>query len=148
MVIVLMRVYSSHMNEHAASRETGGFLFEFRGKRPLRETAQWVAGFGLSVAGVAIAVIGTAANSYLSMPLGIAITVLGVLVLVTYALTKRRSRSWSAGATTARAPRTGVFRGRAQQSLATELALLANLHSQGALSSDEFEAAKRRLLGT
>ena len=42
--IALRRVYSSLMNEHAAASETGGYLFEFMGKRPLRGTARWVAG--------------------------------------------------------------------------------------------------------
>jgi hypothetical protein len=35
---------------------------------------------------VAIAVIGSASSSYLSIPLGIALTVLGVILLLAYAL--------------------------------------------------------------
>jgi hypothetical protein len=84
-----------HMNEHTASGEAGGYLIEFTWKRPLRETARWVTGVGLAGVGVAIAVIGTASNSYLSMPLGIAIAVLGAIVLVLYAVARSRTKPMS-----------------------------------------------------
>src|SRR5688500_153979 len=86
------RVYPSHMNEHTAPSETGGFFFEFRGKRPLRETAGWVSGVGLAGAGMAIAVIGTASHSHISMPLGIAVAVLGAILLVLYAVTRSTTK--------------------------------------------------------
>lgn len=140
-----MRVYPSTMNGHTAPGQAGGYLFEFRGKRPLRETARWVTGMGLSAVGIAIAVIGTASNSYLSMPLGIAVTVLGALVLVMYALTKTTPKVSNA------TPGARWFKGRSvekvQHSVAADLALLADLHARGALTAEEFAAAKKRVLG-
>lgn len=146
MFIVLDRVYPSHMSEHAASSETGGFFFEFKGKRSLRDTARWVTGVGLSGVGVAIGVIGTASNSYLSMPLGIAITVLGALVLVMFALTRTKRKPVLPEGGTPQVKR--ISRESAKQSIAAELALLADLYSRGALSPEEFVAAKRRILDT
>ncbi|MCQ6270838.1 hypothetical protein M8J71_10130 [Pseudarthrobacter sp. R1] len=83
------------MNEHTVPSEAGGYLFEFKGKHPLRETVRWVTGVGLAGTGVAIAVIGTASNSYLSMPLGIAIAVLGAIVLVMYVAAKNKAKPLS-----------------------------------------------------
>jgi len=96
-------------------------------------------------AGAAIAIIGTAVHSYLSMPLGIAVAVLGAIVLVLYALTKSRTK-----ATAAAFGRVGKRHVKAEStgphSVAADLALLADLYSRGALSTEEFSAAKRRIL--
>jgi uncharacterized membrane protein len=134
------------MSEHVVG--TGGSLIEFRGKRPLRETAQWVAGVGLVGVGLAIAVLGTASGSYLSMPLGIAVAVLGAILLFLYAATRKRNKTRKASAS-ARAGRLwtkSVSKEKANGSIATELALLADLYSRGALTAEEFVAAKRRIL--
>jgi len=37
---------------------------------------------------------------------------------------------------------------RSHRSLASELALLADLHARGSLTTEEFTAAKHRILGT
>ena len=132
------------MNEHVVG--TGGSLFEFRGKRPLRETSQWVIGVGLAGAGVAIAVLGTASGSYLSMPLGIAVAVLGAIVLFLYAVTRNKTRKASASAHEGRLGTKSLSKKNAKKSMASELALLADLYSRGALTAEEFVAAKRRIL--
>ncbi len=140
-----MQVYPSPMNEHTAPGDAGGYLIQFRGKQPLRETARWVTGVALSGVGIAIAVIGTASNSYLSMPLGIAVTVLGALVLVMYSLTKTKPKIPNASLRTHGVK--GRSEGSARQSIAADLALLADLYARGALSAEEFAAAKKRILG-
>lgn len=132
------------MDEHVVG--TGGSLFEFGGKRPLRETAQWVSGVGLAGGGVAIAAVGTASGSYLSMPLGIAVAVLGAIVLFLYAVTRNKTRKASASAHAGRLWSKNVRKGNANESIASELALLADLYSRGALTPEEFVAAKRRIL--
>ncbi|QDG62996.1 hypothetical protein DC347_21175 [Pseudarthrobacter sp. AG30] len=133
------------MNEHAVPNPAGGYLFEFKGKRPLRETARWVSGVGLVCTGVAIAIIGNVIHSYLSMPLGIAVAVLGAIMLVLHAMTKSRTRAVAAasGPSGKRHVENGNTR---RDSVAAELALLADLYSRGALSAEEFSAAKRRVL--
>jgi hypothetical protein len=141
----LARVYSSTMNDHAVPG--GGYLFEFRGKRSLRETARWVTGAGLVVAGVAVAAIGTASHSFLSVPLGIAIAVLGAILLVLHAATRSESKPGSAPARTGKQRIKSLHQENVKESVASELALLADLHSQGALTPEEFVAAKRRVLG-
>ncbi|WP_373427007.1 SHOCT domain-containing protein [Pseudarthrobacter siccitolerans] len=133
------------MNDHAVSG--GGYLFEFRGKRPLRGTARWVTGAGLAVAGVAVAAIGTASHSFLSMPLGIAVAVLGAILLVLHAATRSQSKPGSAPARTRRHRIQNLHQENVKESVASELALLAELHAQGALTPEEFVAAKRRVLG-
>lgn len=131
------------MNEHVIGT---GSVFEFRGKRPLRETAQWVVGLGLAGAGVAIAVLGTASGSYLSMPLGIAVAVLGAIVLFLYAVTRNTTRKASPSAHEGSAWTKNVREKDANISMASELALLADLYSRGALTAEEFVTAKRRIL--
>lgn len=133
------------MNEHAVPSPADGYLFEFKGKRPLRETARWVSGVGLVCAGVAIAIIGNVFHSYLSVPLGIAVAVLGAIVLVLHAMTKSRTKAGAAAS--GRAGRSHVKIGnRGRHSVAADLALLADLYSRGALNAEEFSAAKRRIL--
>ncbi|PTT59177.1 hypothetical protein DBR22_22180 [Arthrobacter sp. HMWF013] len=102
-------------------------------------------GLGLVIGGVAIMVIGNASSSYLSLPLGIAIAVLGVILLITYAFDKnRKNRAFPVQANRHRIRSIRGVRGK--DSLASDLATLADLYSQGALSRGEFEAAKRRIL--
>jgi len=132
------------MSEHVVG--SGGSLIEFRGKRPLRETAQWVTGVGLAGVGVAIAVLGTASGSYLSMPLGIAVAVLGAIVLFLYAATRNKTRKASASARAGTLWTKSASKEKANGSIASELALLADLYSRGALTAEEFVAAKRRIL--
>src|SRR5215217_5649377 len=128
------------MNEHAVPSETGRYLFEFKGGRPLRETARWVTGAGLAVAGVAVAVIGTASHSFLSMPLGIAVAVLGGILLVLHAATGNKSKPGSAPAQARQHRFTSLHKGHVKESVALQLVLLADLHSQGALTAEEFVA--------
>jgi hypothetical protein len=135
-----------HMNEHTVPSEAGGYLFEFKGKHPLRETARWVTGVGLAGVGVAIAVIGTASNSYLSMPLGIAIAILGAIVLVMYAVAKNKRKPLSVPARVGKHHIKSASKVTAKESVAADLALIANLYSQGALTAEEFVVAKRRIL--
>lgn len=133
------------MNEHAVPNHAGGYLFEFKRKRPLRETARWVSGAGLVWAGVAIAITGNVIHSYLSMPLGIAVAVLGAIMLVLHAMTKSPTRAVAAAS--GQAGKRHVKNGNTgRDSVAAELALLADLYSRGALSAEEFSAAKRRVL--
>ncbi|MDQ0732430.1 SHOCT domain-containing protein [Arthrobacter sp. B1I2] len=133
------------MNEHAVPGPADGYLFEFKGKHPLRETARWVSGVGLVCAGVSIAIIGNVFHSYLSMPLGIAVAVLGAIMLVLYSMTKSRTKDVAAAP--GRAGKRHVKNGSTgRDSVAADLALLADLYSRGALSAEEFSAAKRRIL--
>ncbi len=127
------------MNEQAVPNEAGGYLFELGGKRPLGRTALQVAGLGAVISGVAIAFVANP-SGYFAIPLAIAIVVLGVLLLMAYALgntsQRRKKRSTPAHA-----------KASADDSVASNLALLADLYSRGALSPEEFVAAKRRVLG-
>ncbi|WP_139204910.1 hypothetical protein [Arthrobacter sp. OV608] len=134
------------MNEHAVPHEVGGYLFEFRGKRPLRDTARWAAGVCLSGAGAAIVVIGIASQSLLSVPLGIAAGVLGALVLLVQALSVNKVRRFGAPAHVGKHRVMKADKVREEESVASQLALIANLYSQGALTREEFVAAKRRTL--
>lgn len=133
------------MNEHTVPSDVGGYLFEFRRTRPLRETARWVTGLGLVLAGAAISVIGNASSSYMSLPLGIAIAVLGILLLTTYAYDRNKANRTSPAEAGKHRTRS-VRKANSKESLASQLALVADLYSQGALTRREFEAAKRRLL--
>jgi hypothetical protein len=141
------QVYPSHMNEHTAPSDTGGFFFEFSGKRPLRETAGWVSGVGLAGAGMAIAAIGTASHSHISMPLGIAVAVLGAILLFLYAVTRSRTKPASLSSAAGKHRVKNAGRAAGKESLAADLVVIANLYSQGALTAEEFTAAKRRILG-
>ncbi len=141
------RVYPSHMNEHTAPSGTGGFFFEFRGKHPLRETAGWVSGVGLAGAGMAIAVIGTASHSHISMPLGIAVAVLGAILLFLYAVARSTTKPAPVSSAAGKHRVKNAGRAAAQESPAADLVVIAKLYSQGALTAEEFAAAKRRILG-
>lgn len=133
------------MNEHTVPSDVGGYLFEFRRTRPLRETARWVTGLGLVLAGVAISVIGNGSSSYMSLPLGIAMAVLGIILLTTYAYDRNKANRASPAQASKHRTRSSR-KANGKESLASELALLADLYSRGALTRGEFEAAKRRLL--
>ena len=99
---------------------TGGSLFEFGGKRGLRETAQWVTAAGLACVGVAIAVLGTASGSYLSMPLGIAVAVLGAILLFLYAITRNKTRKAPASTRAGRHWPKSASKEKANGSIASE----------------------------
>jgi predicted signal transduction protein with EAL and GGDEF domain len=138
------------MNEQAVPNEAGGFLFEFRGNQGLGQAILWLPGVTAAVSGVVIAVIGSTSNP-LFIPLGIAFAVLGVVLLIAYALDKPRKQQTmklAHGPAQAgkQAPRHGKNE-RREGSLASDLALLADLFSRGALSQREFDVAKRRILG-
>ncbi|VXB29984.1 conserved hypothetical protein [Arthrobacter sp. 9AX] len=135
------------MNDHAVRRDAGAYFWEFGGRRPLRETARWVTGVSLAGAGAAIAIIGTASHTYLSIPLGIAVAVLGAIVLVLHLSARNRTRLVSAPGRTGKRRIKSLHVETATESVASELALLADLYSQGALTVEEFDAAKRRVLG-
>ena len=135
------------MSEHTVPHEAGGYLFEFGRRRPLRETTRWMTGLGLVMGGVANMFIGNASSSYLSLPLGIAIAVLGVILLVTYAFDKDQKNRTSPVQANRHRIRS-VRRVRGKESIASDLAILADLFSQGALTRREFDAAKRRILDT
>ncbi|MDQ0672780.1 hypothetical protein QFZ36_000341 [Pseudarthrobacter siccitolerans] len=94
-----------------------------------------------------MAAIGTASHSFLSMPLGIAVAVLGAILLVLHAATRSQSKPGSAPARTRRHRIQNLHQENVKESVASELALLAELHAQGALTPEEFVAAKRRVLG-
>jgi hypothetical protein len=80
------------------------------------------------------------------MPLGIAIAVVGAIVLVLYAATKNKSKPVSASARARMHHLKMANRVTAKESVAADLALVASLYSQGALTAEEFAAAKRRIL--
>ncbi|QHK18953.1 hypothetical protein GU243_03350 [Pseudarthrobacter psychrotolerans] len=82
----------------------------------------------------------------MSMPLGIAVAVLGAIVLSLYAVTRNKTRKASASARAGRLWTKSVSKENANESIASELALLADLYSRGALTAEEFVAAKRRVL--
>lgn len=111
------------MNEHTVPSDVGGYLFEFRRTRPLRETARWVTGLGLVLAGAAISVIGNASSSYMSLPLGIAIAVLGILLLTTYAYDRNKANRTSPAEAGKHRTRS-VRKANSKEPLASQLALV------------------------
>lgn len=134
------------MNEHSVPGDAGRYLFEFNGKQPLREAARWIAGVGLAGAGLAIVVIGTASQSFVSVPLGIATAVLGAIVLFLYAISRNKAKQGSAAAHSQKNHVKSAGKDRGNESIASQLALIAALYSQGALTPEEFVVAKRRIL--
>jgi Short C-terminal domain len=127
------------MNERAAPGAAGGYLFEYRdGDRSLGRTAVQLAGLCLVASGVVITGVGTTFGQ-LSFILGIVIALLGTALLVTLTLDFSRLLQRF------RLPH-GPASGSPNVSVASELALLADLYSSGALSAEEFTAAKRRIL--
>lgn len=132
------------MNQHAVSTGPGGYIFAFSiSRRRLR-----IAG-SCAVVAVVIAIVANATVPFRA-PLGIALGVLAITLLIALAV-KGSSQRQTQEPATAQA-RTGghrilLGRMRGRRSLAAELALLAELHAKGALSDEEFRAAKLRTLG-
>ncbi|NYG15527.1 hypothetical protein BJ956_000046 [Arthrobacter psychrochitiniphilus] len=89
-------------------------------------------------------------SAHLPIPLGMTLTTLGVMVLGAYVFDRvsRRKKNGAASVSIDSGNHllSNVGAAPAKRSIATELALLSELSSQGALSAAEFEAAKRRVL--
>ncbi|HET6733275.1 SHOCT domain-containing protein, partial [Mycobacterium sp.] len=100
------------------------------------------------VAGAILAVLINATEPF-RVPLGIALGVLAITLLIAYAVTSSSRAHERRPAPTKRIRERQVMFGKIthKKSLAAELALLAELHRSGALSDEEFRAAKRRILG-
>ncbi|WP_347876396.1 MULTISPECIES: SHOCT domain-containing protein [unclassified Arthrobacter] len=131
------------MNQHAVPTEPGQYIFAFSLSRGWLRIAGTCA-----VAAVVMAVVANATEPFRA-PLGIALGVLAITLLIALAI-KGSSRRQAQEPAAARA-RTGGHRRlfgkmRGRRSLAAELALLAELHAKGALSDEEFSAAKLRTL--
>jgi hypothetical protein len=124
--------YSRQMNEFGIGRTT------------LR-----IAGLCAVVAGAILAVLINATEPF-RVPLGIALGVLAITLLIAYAVTSSSRAHELKPAPTKRIWERQVMFGKitGKKSLAAELALLAELHRSGALSDEEFSAAKRRILGS
>jgi hypothetical protein len=142
-----LRGYALHMNERAVSTGPGGYLFAFSISRAsLRLTG--LCAVSAVVVGAALA---TATEPF-RIPLGIALGATAATLLIAYAVSrssrgdKPEPASTPAGRGGHRA--TGIGKLGRKKSVASELALLADLHSRGALSAHEFTAAKRRILGS
>lgn len=108
-----------------------------------------MAGLCAVATGAIITVIATAAEPF-RIPLGIALGVLAITLLGAYAFTRSSRRKKLEAAPTPAQPgwhRVTVGKMRKRKSMASELALLAELHTKRALSHEEFSAAKRRVIG-
>jgi hypothetical protein len=142
------RGYSRHMNEHAVSTEAGGYIFAFS----ISRMSLRIAGLFAVSAGVIIAVVANATEPFRA-PLGIALGVLAITLLIAHVVnsSSRRQKLEPAPTTDIGDARTTgyqvkVGKIRSRKSVASELALLADLRMKGALSDEEFSAAKRRIL--
>jgi hypothetical protein len=137
--------YSRQMNERLVSAEAEGYTFTFG----ISRTKLRLAGLSAVVAGATLAVLINATDPF-RIPLGIAIGVLAITVLIAYAVTSSSREHELNPAPTERTRERQVIFGKitGKKSLAAELALLAELHRSGALSDEEFSAAKRRILGS
>lgn len=137
--------YPRQMNQHAVSTEPGGYTFAFSiSRRWLR-----VAGSCAVAAGAIVAAVATATEPFRA-PLGIALGVLAITLLVAIAVKSSSQGQKSEPARTDALPdghRIMLGRMRRRSSLAAELAFLAELHAKGALTDEEFRAAKLRTLG-
>lgn len=137
--------YPLQMNQHAFSTEPGGYILAFSISR------KWlrIAGLCAVAAGIVIAVVGNATEPFRA-PLGIALGVLAITLLIAIAMkSPSRGKTAERGRNKAgpRSRRITLGRMRGRRSVAAELALLAELHAKGALSDEEFSAAKLRTLG-
>ncbi|WP_171046581.1 SHOCT domain-containing protein [Pseudarthrobacter sp. NamE5] len=132
------------MNEHLVSAEAEGYTFTFGISRMTLR----IAGLCAVVAGTILAVLINATEPF-RIPLGIALGVLAITLLVAYAVnSSAREHEPNPGPTEHTREREVTFGKMARKkSLAAELALLAELHRSGALSDEEFSAAKGRILG-
>jgi len=131
------------MNEHAVSTDAGGYIFAFS----ISRMSLRIVGLCAVAFAAIIAVLASATEPFRA-PLGIALGVLVVTLLTAFAF-KRSSQTQKVvrTPTPARGHHVTVGKTRVEKSLAAELALLADLHAKGALSDEEFSAAKRRILG-
>lgn len=130
--------YPRQMNEHLVSTETDGYTFTLG----LSRASLRIAGLCAVVAGTILGVLVNATEPF-RVPLGIALGVLAITSLIAYAVhgSSRQHKTEPAPAN-----RSGRHHAIGKKSLAAELALLAELHGRGALSDEEFSAAKRRIL--
>jgi hypothetical protein len=131
------------MNEHLVSAE--GYTFTWG----ISRTMLRIAGLCAVVAGAILAVLMNATEPF-RVALGIALGVLAITLLIAYAVTSSsRAHEWRP-APTKRIRERQVMFGKISgtKSLAAELSLLAELHRSGALSDEEFSAAKGRILGS
>lgn len=134
------------MNEQAVPAGSGGYIFAFSISRKWVRTALLCA----VAAGVVVTVLANAEGTF-RIPLGIALVVLAVTILGAYArnTSGRQQKPDGTVPTRAASHRRVVLGGiRSNRSLASELALLADLHARGSLTTEEFTAAKHRILGT
>lgn len=137
--------YPRQMNQHAVSTDSGGYLFAFSISR------SWlrIAGSCAVAAGVVVAVVANATEPFRA-PLGIALGVLAATLLIAYSVSsssRRQKPEPAPPATRTRGHQVVIGRMRGRKSLASELVLLTDLHAKGALSDEEFKAAKHRILG-
>jgi Short C-terminal domain len=132
------------MNEHLVSTEADGYTCTLG----ISRASLRVAGFCALLAGAVLAVLINTTEPF-RVPLGIALGVLAITLLVAYAVNSSSRAHKLEPPPTEHSKRRQVRVGRmsGKKSLAVELALLAELHGKGALSDEEFSAAKRRILG-
>jgi Short C-terminal domain len=130
--------YSRQMNERLVSAEAEGYPFTFGiSRRALR-----IAGLRAVVIAATLAVL-----IKFRIPSGIALRVLGIILLITYVDSSSGTHELSPAPTKRTKERQVMFgKTTGKKSLAADLALLAELHRSGALSEEEFSAAKRRIL--
>lgn len=138
------RGYHRQMNERLVSTEADGYTFTFG----ISRSSLRIAGLCAVVAAAILTVLISAKEPF-RVPLGIAMGVLLITLLITYAVNSSSRTRELEPATAKRARGSRVMVGRiiGKRSLAAELALLAELHGRGALTDEEFSAAKRRILG-
>lgn len=138
------RGYYRQMNEHLVSTEADGYTFTFG----ISRSSLRIAGLCAVVAAAFLAVLINATQPF-RVPLGIAMGVLVITLLITYAVhsSSRTHELQPQTAKRARGPQMMAAKIMGKGSLAAELALLAELHGRGALTDEEFSAGKRRILG-
>lgn len=138
------RGYYRQMNEHLVSTEADGYTFTFG----ISRSSLRIAGLCAVVAAAFLAVLINATQPF-RVPLGIAVGVLVITLLITYAVhsSSRTHELQPQTAKRARGPQMMAAKIMGKGSLAAELALLAELHGRGALTDEEFSAGKRRILG-
>jgi len=138
------RGYYRQMNEHLVSTEADGYTFTFG----ISRSSLQIAGLCAVVSAAFLAVLINATEPF-RVPLGIAMGVLVITLLITYAVnsSSRTPELQPERAKRVRGPQMMVGKIIGNGSLAAELALLAELHGRGALTDEEFSAGKRRILG-
>jgi uncharacterized protein YhhL (DUF1145 family) len=136
--------YSRQMSEHLVSAAAGGYTFTFG----ISRTTLRIAGLCAVVAGAILAVLINATEPF-RIPLGIALGVLAITLLIAHAVNRSSREHELNAAPIERTRERRVMFGKmaGKKSLAAELVLVAELHRSGALSDEEFSAAKRRILG-